>query len=321
MNYDLIKLLKETDGYVSGQEISKLFGITRASIWKRINSLKEQGYVIEGVSKKGYKLISCPDILVPYEIENNLSTKFIGRNINHFDTLKSTNETAKSLANDAEDGTIVISEQQQGGKGRFNRVWTSPRGGLWFSLILKSNLEPIYASKVTIISAAALLLVLKEKNIDALIKWPNDIYVNGKKLCGILTEMKCNMDVINYLIVGIGINANIPSDYFTDGIEDIATSLKIITGDDINRCLLLASFLNKFEELYTDFIEKHDISAVLDICRKYSMLVNKEAYHITSRGREKVTCLGIDDEGELIVKDSLQNIKSVLSGEISFKKE
>ena len=100
MNYDLIKLLKETDGYVSGQEISKLFGITRASIWKRINSLKEQGYVIEGVSKKGYKLISCPDILVPYEIENNLSTKFIGRNINHFDTLKSTNETAKSLAND-----------------------------------------------------------------------------------------------------------------------------------------------------------------------------------------------------------------------------
>lgn len=319
MNYDLLKLLKDNTEYTSGEEISKIFGVTRASVWKQINELKAKGYIIEGVSKKGYKLISSPDLLNPLEIKSNLSSNVLFKEIKYFQTLVSTNQIAKELAFDCVDGTIIVSEEQKGGIGRFSRPWISPMGGLWFSLILKPKLEPIYASKITLIAAAALVLVLRRNNFDALIKWPNDIYINNKKICGILTEMKCDMDFINYLVVGVGLNVNISYDSFTDETKETATSLKIIKGEDINRGEILSSFIKEFEKLYLHYIKTLDISKVLEIFREHSILLNKKGYHITSRGKEEVTCLGIDDEGELIVEDSNQNIKSVLSGEISFK--
>lgn len=319
MNYDLLKLLKDNTGYTSGEEISKIFGVTRAFVWKQINELKAKGYVIEGVSKKGYKLISSPDLLNPIQIKDNLSSNFLGSEIKYFSSLVSTNQMAKDLAFDSVDGTIVVSEEQKGGTGRFGRSWISPKGGLWFSLILKPKLEPIYASKITLIAAASLILVLRRNNFDALIKWPNDIYINNKKVCGILTEMKCDMDIINYLVVGIGLNANISYDSFTDETKETAISLNIVKGEDVDRGEILSSFIKEFENLYLNYIKTLDISKVLEISRKHSILLNKKAYHITSRGKELVTCLEVDDQGELIVEDSNGEIKSVLSGEISFK--
>ncbi|MGG7177063.1 biotin--[acetyl-CoA-carboxylase] ligase [Clostridium paraputrificum] len=321
MDIDLIKMLKESGDYISGEEISKSFGITRSSVWKHIKALKEQGYNIEGISRKGYKLISSPDLLLSTEISDKLSTYFIGHNIEYFSEVQSTNETAKNLAvDDFKDGTIIIAEEQKGGKGRLGRNWSSPKGGIWLSIILKPNIEPIHASKVTQIAAAALVNVLRSMHINALIKWPNDIYINSKKVSGILTEMKCDMDRINYLIVGVGINVNLDESDLNDEIKGIATSLKIEGSKYYNRVELLTLFLKEFEDLYMAFVNDNDLSKVLYTCRKHSMLLKKEAYHVTSRGTEAVTCLGINDEGELTIRDSNGIEKSVISGEITFRK-
>lgn len=319
MKEKILKLLSESDDYISGEKISQTLGVTRASVWKHIKNLKEDGYEIDGISKKGYKLISTPDIISVFEINKYLKTNFIAKNIKYYKSLQSTNLTAKENASSLNDGSVIISEIQEGGVGRFKRAWTSPAGGIWFSIILKPNIEPYLASKITIICAAALIKTLNSMNINAFIKWPNDIYVNGKKLCGILTEMKCDMDHINYLVVGIGINANLNNDDFSDEVKDTATSIRIIQNAPINRNKFLANFFNNFEPLYKSYINTLDLSEVYSISKKYSMLINKKAYHVTVRGKEPVTCVGVNEDLELIIKDSNGNIKNVLSGEITFK--
>lgn len=319
MKEKILKLLSESDDYISGEKISQTLGVTRASVWKHIKNLKEDGYEIDGISKKGYKLISTPDIISVFEINKYLKTNFIAKNIKYYKSLQSTNLTAKENASSLNDGSVIISEIQEAGVGRFKRAWTSPAGGIWFSIILKPNIEPYLASKITIICAAALIKTLNSMNINAFIKWPNDIYVNGKKLCGILTEMKCDMDHINYLVVGIGINANLNNDDFSDEVKDTATSIRIIQNAPINRNKFLANFFNNFEPLYKSYINTLDLSEVYSISKKYSMLINKKAYHVTVRGKEPVTCVGVNEDLELIIKDSNGNIKNVLSGEITFK--
>jgi BirA family biotin operon repressor/biotin-[acetyl-CoA-carboxylase] ligase len=318
MKNKLLKLLEESKDYISGEEISKIFNVSRSAIWKHIKALKEVGYTIEGVSKKGYKLISSPDLLLEDEILKNLNTNFIGQNVFYYPSVNSTNETAKSLARKAKDGSIIVAEEQLGGKGRLGRVWSSPHGGIWTSIILKPDMEPIYGAKITQVAAAAIIKSLKIINIHALIKWPNDIYINDKKLCGILTEMKCDMDRIDYLIVGVGINANVDENSFPEEVKNIATSLKISENKTFNRAKILGSFLNEFENLYLQVTKNNDYSKVLSICRNNSIILDKDAYLITSLGKEKVKCIGIDDDGALIIKDSKGITRSVISGEITF---
>lgn len=319
MDDKLIKWLKESDDFISGEEISKRLGITRASVWKHIKNLKDLGYEIEGVSRKGYKLISSPDIIIPDEVLQGLNTKFIGREIKHFQEIDSTNNFAKTLDGSAPDGTVIVAEKQTGGKGRLGRVWSSLKGGLYFTLFLTPKIDPMKASKLTQVAAAALVKVLRDKNINAEIKWPNDIYLNGKKLTGILTEMKCEIDCINYILIGIGINVNIDSSEFNDEVKENATSLFIEKGLKFNRTEILTSFLNIFENLYVDVIENDDFSDVVSLCRKYSMLIDKQAYWINGKNKVKVTCLGLNDNGELVVKTENGEEKSILSGEITFR--
>ncbi len=321
MKEEIIKLLKESDNYVSGEEISKGLGITRASVWKHIKVLKEDVYEIVGVSNKGYKLVNSPDLILKSDINKYLTTRYIGQNIEYFKSLSSTNDKAKLLGNsiDIKDGTIIIAEEQSGGKGRLGRYWSSPKGGLWLSIILRPNIEPTNAHKITQIASAALIKTLNNYGIDAKIKWPNDIYLNNKKICGILTEMKCDMDRINYIVVGVGINVNINSNNILEELKNTATSLKIETNISYDRNKLLALFLNNFEYLYIDFIEKNIYSEVAEISKTHSLIINKQAFLVTSRGKEKVNCIGLDDNGELIVLDENGNIKNILSGEITFK--
>ncbi len=320
MNEKLIELLKSSNDYISGEEISKEFGLTRASVWKHIKALKELGYEIEGVSRKGYKLISCPDIIVPSEISSYLNTKFMGREVFYFQEISSTNDYGKTLEGKAKNGALVVSETQVGGKGRLGRVWKSPKGGLWFSLYLTPSIEPMKASKITQVAAAALVKVLYEEfNINAKIKWPNDVYINNKKATGILTEMKCEMERINYLIVGIGINVNIEPCDFHEDVKDTATSIFIEAGKKINRTELLGKFLNTFEELYIDVVDNNNFSNVVNICRTHSLLINKQVYWIVGNNVTPVKCLGINDEGELIVKTEDGNVTNVISGEITTK--
>lgn len=322
MKEKIIELLKNNDGdFISGQKISESFGVSRAAIWKYINALKEEGYKIESVSKKGYRLVSSPDILTYEEIKDKLTTKYIGRTLYHYDTIDSTNIKAKDLASKGvKDGTIVISEEQTMGKGRLGRSWASPKyKGIWMSIILKPNIKPEKLARVTQIGAAAVTKAVRNMGIEAFIKWPNDIVIGNKKVCGILTEMNCELNRINYLVVGIGINVNLEMKDITEEISNIATSLLIESGNKVDRKKLVADILNIFEEMYQDFIKTGYLGKALDICRKYSILIGKEVRIIDGNKEMKAKVLGLSDEGELLVDFGDGKEKKLISGEVSVR--
>lgn len=320
MEEKILTELKKAGDYISGEYLSSTLNVSRTAIWKHIKNLKSKGYIIEGISNKGYKLVSSPDLLDKSELLSLLETSKIGRNIIYFNEIDSTNIKAKELGQqNIEDGSIIISERQNLGSGRFNRQWISPSGGLWFSLVLRPEVPPIEAPKITQIAAASIYKTLRDFNIDITIKWPNDIILNNKKLCGILAEMKCDMDSIHYLVLGIGMNININKGDFNEDIKSIATSLEIQFNKQFSRSDILAKFLNHFEKLYYKFVNNLDLSETISICRNHSNIFGKQAKLITYNNEEIVTCISLSDAGDLIVRDSKGIEKAVLTGEISFK--
>lgn len=316
----LLMLKKHRDEFISGERISQELGISRTAVWKHINILREEGYEIESMPKNGYKLVSSPDILILEEIEEYLTTNFIGRNIYHFDSLDSTNTKAKEMAMDEEEGTVVVAEEQIKGKGRLGRNWVSPKGkGIWMSIILKPNMLPSEVAKLTLIGAAAVNKALEEMGIISYIKWPNDIVIQGKKVCGILTEMSCELNIINYVIMGIGINVNLLKEDFSQELVDKATSLKEITGRDLDRKRLLASVLNYFENLYLPFKQRGDISATIDISREKSLLIGKEIRILRGNDEKIGRALDIDEQGGLIIEYKDGTREHIFSGEVSIR--
>lgn len=318
----ILKLLKDSKNeFVSGQELSERLKVSRTAIWKYINVLKEEGYEIESVSRKGHMLISTPDILNHEEISEYLKTKYIGREIYYFDSINSTNTKAKELAYSIKtEGAVVIAEEQTSGRGRLGRNWSSPnKKGIWMSIILKPQIEPQDAAKITQVAAAAVWKAINQIGVKTQIKWPNDIVFNGKKVCGILTEMSGELNRLNYLVVGIGINANTTISEFPEEIRDMATSLKVETGKEIKRKELIALILNYFEELYNNFTKNRSIASSIKICRENSALIGKDV-RLTLRGEEKeVKAMDINEDGELIVQDKDGNISKVISGEVSVR--
>ncbi|MCM8711177.1 biotin--[acetyl-CoA-carboxylase] ligase [Clostridium sp. SYSU_GA19001] len=322
MKNEILKLLKKNpDSFVSGQSISDYLKVSRTAIWKYMNGLREDGYKIESVSNKGYKLLSSPDLLTFEEIEPYLNTNFIGRNIIHFNSIDSTNIKAKKLADSiVKDGTIVIAEEQTSGKGRLGRNWISPQyKGIWMSIILKPDLNPIEAVKLTQIAAAAVVTGTEEFGIKTYIKWPNDIVINHKKVCGILTEMNAELTRINYVIVGIGINVNIDETEFPGDIKHIATSLKIESKKSINRQKLAGNILNNFEKLYVQFVKQNDLSSSINICRENSALIGKNIIIINRETSVEAKAIDIDEDGRLLVEYKDGRRESLISGEISIR--
>ncbi|MBU5425261.1 biotin--[acetyl-CoA-carboxylase] ligase [Tissierella pigra] len=320
MKQKILNMLKNGEDFISGEEISKEFHMTRAAIWKYINALKEDGYNIESVPSKGYKIISLPDILTLEEVEPYLDTSFIGRNIKYFDTIDSTNKKAKKIAFDENEGTVVISEEQTEGKGRLGRHWVSPKGkGIWMSIILKPKVDPIKVSKITLLGAAAVHKALKNMNIESQIKWPNDILIDGKKICGILTEMNCELNMINYVVMGIGINVNFNQEDIPVDLKDKAMSIKISKGIEINRKELLGNIINEFEKLYIDFRDKKSISKAIKVCRESSALIGKEVRIIKGEEETLGKVLDINEEGELVVEFQDGTVDNIYSGEVSVR--
>ena len=204
MKAKILKLLKESgNDFLSGEKICEELGVSRAAIWKHIKLIKEEGYEIEAISRKGYRIISSPDILTFEEIKDFLSTKYIGKNIIYYDSIGSTNSIAKKLAESGEKhGTVIISEEQTMGRGRLGRSWISPKyKGIWMSIILRPNVVTENISQITLIGAAAVQKAIMKMGIKTSIKWPNDIVLNSRKVCGILTEMSGEIDHINYLVM------------------------------------------------------------------------------------------------------------------------
>lgn len=320
MKNKVLRMLKDSKGFISGEKISDEFNMTRAGIWKYINMLKEDGYNIESISRKGYRLISSPDILNYEEIEEYLDTDSMGRNIHYFDSIDSTNKKAKEMALGEKEGTVLVAEEQIGGKGRLGRTWISPKGkGIWMSIILKPKVDPMKVAKITLLGAAAVTKALNNLNIRSQIKWPNDILIDGKKICGILTEMNCELNMINYVVMGIGINVNLDANEIPEDLRDKATSVKISEGKEINRKELLANILNEFEELYLSFRDKDDVSYAIDICRKNSALIGKEIRVIKGEEIKLGKALDINEEGQLVVEFENGVVENVYSGEVSVR--
>jgi BirA family biotin operon repressor/biotin-[acetyl-CoA-carboxylase] ligase len=319
---DILRLLKEnTDGFISGQYISDKLGVSRTAIWKYINQIKEDGYEIESVSNKGYRLVTSPDLLTLEEIEPYLTTSFIGRNIIHFDSIGSTNTEAKKLADlSGSNGSIIIAEEQTNGRGRLGRSWISPKyKGVWMSIVLKPDLDPIEAVKLTQIAAAAVVKATEELNIKTLVKWPNDIVINHKKTCGILTEMNAELTRINYVVVGIGINVNTDEVDFPEDIKEIATSLKVETKHFINRQELVGRILNNFEKLYVEFVENNNIFVSVNICRDNSAIIGQQIFIISRENKVEVKAIDIDEDGRLLVEHADGKREYIISGEVSIR--
>lgn len=320
MKNQILKLLKESEDFLSGEKISEEFGVTRAAIWKYINALKEDGYEIESISRKGYRLLSSPDILTYEEIERNLNTTFIGRKIYYYDTIDSTNKKAKEIAFEEAEGVIIVAEEQLQGKGRLGRPWESPkRKGIYLSIILKPQLDPMKVAKLTLIGAGAVNAALEDMDIGSQIKWPNDIVIDGKKVCGILTEMNCELNMINYVVMGIGINVNLEKNHIPEDLKNKATSLKIEYGNIVDRKMLLANILNRFEELYLPFKDKGDISKTIEICRRNSAIIGKTIRVVKGEDYRIGKALDINDDGELLVEFQDGKIETIFSGEISIR--
>lgn len=311
-------ILDNRDSFISGEQLSKQLGITRAAIWKHINTLKEEGYNIESVNRKGYRIIEDPDdILMPENIYYNLGTKFIGKNIVHLDTVTSTNDYAKKIANEASEGTVIISEEQTKGKGRLGRVWKSKAGeGIWMSIIIKPDIQPYKAPFLTLIAGASILKALDKLGVKSFIKWPNDIIINNKKTCGILTELSAEIERVNYVVVGIGINVKTMD--FPEDIQDKATSLHK-EGYNLSRVEIVKQIFLEFEKLYNSYILDGDKESTIKICKEYSPLINRDVYIVKKEEKHLVRCIDINEDGNLIVKDSDGNIEEVMSGEISVR--
>lgn len=319
MKTKVLNLLSE-ENYISGESISDAIGISRAAVWKYINALKNEGYIIESSTNKGYKIVGRPDILTSKEVEPFLKSKLIGSNIVHFDTINSTNTKAKELAADnCPDGTVIVSEEQTSGRGRLGRQWVSPKGkGIWMSIVLRPEISPMEAYKVTIIAAAAVHGALSQHGINAQIKWPNDIIIGGKKVCGILTEMNAELSKIHYLVIGIGINVNTEASEIPEDLKDKASSLKIQAGKTFDRKSIFGSILNHFEPLYNDFINTGSIAASIDVCKKYSAVLNREILLIEGNKSSSVKVIDINNNGHLLIEEN-GITREVLSGEVSLR--
>lgn len=317
----IIKIMLESESeFISGEEISKILGISRTAVWKHINNLKEQGYEIESINKKGYRLKEKPmDILTQQNISHLLNTDFIGQKIVHFDTIDSTNTYAKSVGYESENGTVIISEEQTNGRGRVGRIWHSKKHeGIWMSIILKPEISPMEAPFITLIAGASVVNALSKLGIDSYIKWPNDLIINNRKICGILTELSAEIERVNYIVVGIGIN--VKSMEFDDEISKVATSI-YKEGYEITRVDIVKNILEEFEQLYKEYIYDDKKDNVLNICRDKSAVIGKYVYAIKGNQKDYVECIDINEEGNLLVRYENGNIREVISGEISIRGE
>lgn len=310
----ILELLSRRSGeFVSGEDVSAMLKISRTMVWKHIESLRDDGYVIESIRNRGYRLESVPDLLLPAEVKRDLRTEFIGRQIYHFDELKSTNVKAKELAASNVSGTVIIAEKQLEGRGRMGREWCSPPGGIWLSVILKPEIPPDHIHRLTLVAGVATAEVIGELGLQAEIKWPNDVLINGKKVCGILTEVDAEMDAVNYMVIGIGIDANIELDMLPSITRIHATSLKEEMGRAVDRISITAHLLEKLERYYLTFLEG-DFSSILKRWREYSSTIGRRVKIVTKFRTIEGEAVGIDHDGALIVELDDGTIEKEITG-------
>ena len=317
----LLGYLKEADGrFVSGQVLSGALGMSRAAVSKHVRKLRVEGYGIESATKKGYRLTAITPRLIPREIEAVLETKVFGRpGIVHFDRTDSTNWRAKGLAvQDGAEGTLVVAEEQLAGRGRKQRSWFSPAGmGIYASLILRPAISPSGAPRMTLMTAvAAAEALIRATDLPVRIKWPNDLLVGGKKIGGILTEISTEMDAIEYVIIGLGINVNTSRESFPPELLPIATSVRIESGRDFSRSDILAQYLARLEQGY-EMINAGRFDRIISRWKALSHMVGQRLIVEELDERYTGRVEDVEDTGVLLVRDDTGRLHRVYSADIT----
>ena len=323
-NVGLVKVLSffqtHDSEYLSGQDLSDVLKISRVAVWKHIKKIQTLGYKIESKQKLGYRLIDNTEKLLPWEITRDLKTKLIGKRVYYFEEIDSTQNFAQNIAADKkENGTIIIAEKQTSGRGRLDRKWTSPKGGIWFSLIIHPKFDVSSSTLIPILSAVALSKSIKSVlDIETEVKWPNDITVNGKKVAGVLVDASFQTNSIDYLILGIGINFDIDA----KKLEKRLTKTPNFYGIDSLRGkenktppkTLLKEFLLQFEKNLFQ-LDKGEKSKIIKEWTKRAAGIGKKITINTSNGKISGISQGIDNDGALKIK-TRNKIQKIYVGDV-----
>ncbi len=306
MKGQILKILKVETEIVSGEILSARLGISRVSVWKHIKKLQEVGYKIEA-TPKGYLFISAPDALYPWEFGEK------EHNIHYFDEVDSTMDIARDLARkQCPHFTVVIAGRQKKGRGRLKRSWLSSEGGLYFTIVVRPKIPPVLSSRVNFAASMILAQTLRNMfNINAMVKWPNDVLVDGKKISGILSEMEAEMDMVSFINIGLGINVN------NDPTprEPMATSLKKILGKEVPRMKVMKAFLDHFEDAVNDA----DFDNVVSEWKRYAETLNRHVRIVTSHEVSEGLAVDVDDNGALILKLADGSVKKIIYGDCFHK--
>ena len=329
MRNRVLELLREKkSSFLSGEKMARMLSVSRTAIWKNIQSLQTDGYIIESSPRRGYRLVKIPNMLFPAEIIEQfpVPTKIIAsipEKIYHYRQIESTNNTLKNLASEgASEGTVLIAEEQTQGRGRLGRSWSAPYGkGVYLSILLRPPLEPRQASLFTLLAAAAVaksvLSILPDLNIG--IKWPNDILIDGRKVCGILTELKAEADLLHYIIIGIGINVNFREKDFPPELTRIATSLFLANNKrEVARQKLAGSLLWEMDRFYRNYLLEGP-EVILSAWKKYNLTLGRQVILKTVSDNFVGLAVDLASDGALVIEDEKGNKKRFHAGEVTLR--
>jgi BirA family biotin operon repressor/biotin-[acetyl-CoA-carboxylase] ligase len=315
----IVELLRGSDGYVSGRDVAEALGISRNAIWKHVEALRRAGYEIESVRSRGYRLLAAPDVVSAEELGPRLQTRWLGRTVVHHATTGSTNSDAAALGRaGAEDGTVVIADSQSAGRGRLGRSWASVSGvNLYLSALLRPPIVPAAAPQLSLLAGVAVAASLEAEGLAPLIKWPNDVLLDGRKVCGILTEIEAEADRVSFVVVGVGVNLNSSLEHFPAELHETATSVLLSAGRRVDRVGFTARLLTELETLYERF-SGEGFPAIAPLWESRAALRGRR---VTVSGAGEVitgTCVGIDSDGALLLKEEDDaRPRRILAGDVT----
>ena len=320
MKSGILSLLRERGDYVSGQELCERFDVSRTAVWKAIGQLKKEGYHIEAVQNKGYLLVEEQEFFGQHELESRMNTKWAGHPVTYYDEIGSTNLQAKLDAeHGAGQGALVVADMQTAGRGRRGRAWSSPPGtNVYYTLILKPDITPDKASMLTPVMGLAVAEgIFRTCGLEPQIKWPNDIVVNGKKVCGMLAEMSLERDFIHYVVIGAGINVGLQE--FPEEIAATAACLQQECGKKVPRAELIVNIMHAFERYYEIFRKQGDLSGLIEQYGRLLVNNGREVRVLDPKGEFQGIARGINELGELLVEREDGSVTAVYAGEVSVR--
>ncbi|MFF2887559.1 biotin--[acetyl-CoA-carboxylase] ligase [Paenibacillus sp. NPDC057967] len=320
MSHDhLLDLLKRhPDQYVSGAMMSQELKVSRTAVWKQIRKLEAAGYEIEASTKLGYRLVYSPDKLSSDMLTGPGTAARFGQTVHYYEQVKSTQDSARELAESgAPEGTLVLAEEQTGGRGRMGRGWVSPQGkGIWMSMVMRPHVPIHCAPQLTLLTAVALCRSLRRlTQLPIGIKWPNDLLIHRKKISGILLESAAEDERLKYIIAGIGISVNLSEGDYPEELLVKATSLRIEAGQPFNRRQIVTEFLQEWETLYDLFLQE-GFSAIAALWESLSVSIGQKVRLVTPQGELEGTPVGLDESGAIRIERADGSLVTIFSAEM-----